>query len=263
MIIPTELSPINLVEISSQNNFCGYYVLARRIINDHNFSVILDKFNQFYQTDWYFDELVEVVSKMHSEQADILLGLVIQHHYPFTSTEGRGLSENELVLICETFGYEAVLFCTGCEDYAASVETMLQESAITHKILISFDPPKGEAILGHYNLIEPNDEIFAMDISRRDPTYQAIYMIDNQGGDKFIDNIKKSVADIKPHWVNEQKNQQIQNDKSLAWKLAIADYRAINLRFFKNQPLVRHVERTQIIELQHKEIEYYNRLLAR
>lgn len=225
--------------------------------------MILDKFNQFYQTDWYFDELVEVVSKMHSEQADIMLGLVIQHHYPFSSTEGAGLSENELMLICEAFGYEPVIFLEDDENYVNSVLITLREPTTTHKILISFDPPKGEAILGHYNLIEPNEEIFAMDISRRDPTYQAIYMIDNQGGDKFIDNIKKSVTDIKPHWVNEQKNQQIQNDKNLAWKLAIADYRAINLRFFKNQPLVRHVERTQIIELQHKEIEYYNRLLAR
>lgn len=253
----------NLIKISSQNNFCGYCALARRIINDRNFSVILDKFNQFYQMDWYFDELVEVVGKMHSEQADIMLGLVIQHHHPFSSTEGTGLSANELALICETFGYEAVLFLTDREDYADSVEKMLQEPATTRKILISFDPPKGETILGHYNLIEPNDEIFAKGMSQRDPTYQGVYTINNQGGDKFIDNIKRSVAEIKPRWANELKSQQIQHDKNLAWELAIADVQAKNLRFFKNQPSVTDAERSQIVELQRIEIEYYNSLLPR
>ncbi len=238
-------------------------MLARRIINDNNFSVILDKFNQFYQVDWYFDELVEVVGKMHPEQADIMLGLVIQHHYPSSSTERTSLSENGPALICEAFGYESVIFLADCEDYAGSVETTLQEPTTTNKILISFDPPKNEATIGHYNLIEPHDETFAMDMSRRDPTYQGIYTINNQGGKKFIDNIKESVAEIKPNWTNELKNQQIQYDKSLAWELAIADVRAKNLRFFKNQPIVTNEERSQITELQRKEIEYYNSLLSR
>lgn len=253
----------NLIEVSSQNNFCGYYVLARQIINDGNFSVILDQFNQFYQTDWYFDELVEVVSKMHSEQADIMLGLVIQHHYPFSSIEGAGLAENELDLICETFGYKAVFLLADCEDYASSVKTTVQESVTIPQILISFDSPKGETILGHYNLIEPNDEIFAMDISCRGPTYQGIYTIDNQGGDKFIDNIKKSVANIKPKWSDKKKEQRIKNNEKLAWELAIAEVRVKNLPFFKNQTVVTDAERSQIIELQRKEIEYYNSLLPR
>lgn len=263
MMQASEQQSINLIEIPSQNNFCGYYALARRIINDKNFAVILDQFNQFYQTNWYFDELVEVVDKMHPEQAEIMLGLVIQHLYPLSSVEGTGLSEDELELICERFGYEPVIFVEDDEDYVNSVQTTLGEPTTTHKILISFDPPISETTIGHYRLIEPNDEIFARDMSLRHPNYQGIYTINNQGGEKFIDNIKASVADIKPKWANELKSQQIQNDKRLAWGLAIEDVRAINLRFFKNQTLVRDVERTQIIELQRKEIEYYNSLLTK
>ncbi len=262
MVISAELSPINLIEISSQNNFCGFYALARRIINDKNFAVILDKFNQVYHTNWYFDELVEVLDKMHPEQAEIMLGLVIQHHYPFSSTEGIGLSKNELALICEAFGYEVVL--KDFEDYVSSVGTTLQEPATTNKILISFDPPKGEATIGHYNLIEPNDETFVRGASLRDPSYEGhLYSINNCGGEKFIDNIKASVAEIKPNWPNELKNQQIQCDRKLAWELATADIQAKNSRFFKNQPKLRDGQRSQIIELQRNEIEYYNSLLSR
>lgn len=260
MLDSLEFNRINIINISTQNNFCGYYALARRIINDKNFTVILDKFNQFYQTNWYCDQLVEVVTNMHPEQADIMLGLVIQHYYSLSSLEGIGLSNNDLNVICKELGYEPVIFLADNEDYASSVEKTLQES-LTNKILI-FDKPSGQADIGHYNLIEPDDEIFAMDLSRRDPTYQGIYTINNQGDEKFIDNIKASVAEIKPNWTNELKNQQIQDDKNLAWKLAFQDVQLKNLGFFKDQHTVTDLE-TQIIDLQRKEIEYYNNLLSR
>lgn len=257
MLESNQQSPINLINVSTQNNFCGYYVLARRIINDNNFAVILDKFNQFYQTNWYFDELVEVVGKMHPEQAEIMLGLVIQHHYPFSSEEGKGLFEHELKLIGKVFGYESIILLADYEDYAGSVETTLLKPATINRILISFEPPKGESTIGHYNLIEPDDEIFAMDMSRRDPTYQGVYTINNQGGEQFIDNIKESVAEIKPTWTDKKKQQLLKDDEKLAWECAIADARAENLTFFKN-PRTDLEIKTRLVELQHTEIEYYN-----
>ncbi|TLY47435.1 MAG: hypothetical protein E6K54_05930 [Gammaproteobacteria bacterium] len=250
-------SPINLINVSTQNNFCGYYALARRIINDNNFAVILDKFNQFYQTNWYFDELVEVLGKMHPEQAEIMLGLVIQHHYPLSSEEGTGLPTEDLQPICQALGYNPTFYFADSKDYLDSIQTALHGSLAPNEILISFNPPKGEATIGHYNLIEPDDEIFAMDMSRRDPLYQGVYTINNQGGDKFIDNIKESVAEIKPTWADKKKEQLLKDDEKLAWECAIADARAENLTFFKN-PRTDLEIKTRLVELQHIELEYYN-----
>lgn len=247
-----------LIEVSSQNNFCGYYVLARRIINDNNLAVILDQFNQFYQTDWYFDELVEVVNKMHPEQAEIMLGLVIHHDYPFFSAETRGLTTEELKSVCNAFGYNPSIFVAGCEGYTESIKTMLEAQSTTNKILISFDPPKGKATMGHYNVIEPDCNKFIMDASLRNPSCEEhSYSINNCGGKRFIDNIKKSVAEIKPKWTDKKKEQRVKNDEKLAWKLAIKDARAENLPFFK-KPCIEVEEKTLLIELQRKEIEYYN-----
>lgn len=46
MTNPIKITKNNLINVSTQNNFCGYYALARRLINDDNFAVILEKFNQ-------------------------------------------------------------------------------------------------------------------------------------------------------------------------------------------------------------------------
>lgn len=260
MIDSFELNRINIINISTQNNFCGYYALARRIINDNNFAVILDKFNQFYQTNWYCDQLVEVVANMHPEQADIMLGLVVHSVYPLDTKEG--LSFDDLEAIYKLFKYNISLFLEDFSCILDSSKDATREQLAFKKISILYEAPKGEATIGHYNLIEPDDGIFAMDLSRRDPTYQGIYTINNQGGAQFIDNIKKSVAEIKPNWTNELKNQQVQEDKNLAWELAIADIRAKNLRFFKDQHTVTDIEKTQIIDMQRKEIEFYKSLLS-
>jgi hypothetical protein len=247
-----ELPVINL---STQNNFCGYYALARRIINDKNFAVILDKFNWFYQTDWYFDELVEVVSKMHPDQADIMIGLVIQHHYPFSSVDAKGLSIDEVESICEKFGYNPVIFYSNFPNYADSVKSALKKPS-PNEILISYSETDSETeSIGHFNLIEPNKEIYK---ELRDPTYDGhTYSIDNQGGKKFTDNIRDSVKKIQPKWPNKQIHQQIQDDKQFALNLAKDVFLSKNT-FFKNQVPTE----TQIIEHQRELIADCNNLLS-
>lgn len=271
-----ENSAENLINVSTQNNFCGYYVLARRIINDDNFSVILEEFNQFYQTNWYPDQLAEVVENMHPEQADILLGLVIHHQYSPTTGERGGLFEDELESICDAFGYNPSSFSAGFEGLHDSVTNELQDQSDPKKILILFDRPKGSSTIGHYYLIEP-DKAKVTDYKEKcSPDVEHTYAINNEGGDTeaFIKNIQESVANIKPNWTSELKDRQIQQDELFALQLIADDRRRFNdpclnqqasikhSSFFKENPIsITEQEETEVIELQRKEIEHYNNLL--
>ncbi len=67
----------HLINVPSKGHLCGYYALARRIINDSHFAVIVKQFNQFYQTNWDEAHLAEVLKDMPPQQADTLLGLLI------------------------------------------------------------------------------------------------------------------------------------------------------------------------------------------
>jgi|APFre7841882793_1041355.scaffolds.fasta_scaffold118659_1 hypothetical protein len=87
----------NFIDVSSKNNFCGYYVLARRLINDNNCSILLNAFNQFYQVNWDNGQLDQVLDNMHPAQAEIMLGLVLKAE-DSKNTEKRhlGLDIHEL-----------------------------------------------------------------------------------------------------------------------------------------------------------------------
>ncbi|MGC1853911.1 MAG: hypothetical protein WA659_00835 [Candidatus Aquirickettsiella sp.] len=261
----TKFSTENLINVSTQNNFCGYYVLARRIINDANFAVILEKFNQFYQTNWYSEQLAEVMKNMHPEQAEIMLGLVIHDQFLDSSGDENGLLTEELKSICEAFGYDSSIFFTYYEGYADSIDSAFQDQSGHKKILILFDPPKGEDTLGHYSLIELDKEKVALDASLRDPSWEGhIYTINNEGGETqtFINNIKKSVAEIKPNWAFELKNKQIQQDEIVAWKLAAEEAHLAGLTFFTNKDIIKDEVKSRIIELQEIEFEYYKEKLT-
>ncbi|WP_342219452.1 hypothetical protein [Rickettsiella endosymbiont of Miltochrista miniata] len=240
----------NLINVSTQNNFCGYYVLARRIINDANFAVILDKFNQFYQTNWYPDQLAEVVENMHPQQADIMLGLVIHHQHSPSLGKGRGLFEDELELLCEAFGYNPSIISAGFEGLRDSVMNELQDQSDSRKILILFDRPKGNATIGHYYLIEPDATKVTDYKEKCSPDVDHAYEINNCGGIDFVENIKKSVAKIKPNWTLELKNQQIQEDEIFAWKLAAEEARRAGLTFFTSERTISNEEKTRLEQLQ-------------
>lgn len=272
----TEFNTENLINVSTQNNFCGYYVLARRIINDNNFAVILDKFNQFYQTNWYPDQLAEVVENMHPEQADIMLGLVIYHQHPLSSGIGRGLSGKELESLCQAFGYVPSILLADQDGFLNSVNTELQTQSGNKKILISDRPLGGDLTMGHYDLIEPDGAKVTDYKEKCSPDVEHTYAINNEGGDTeaFIKNIQESVANIKPNWTSELKDRQIQQDELFALQLIADDRRRFNdpclnqhasikhFSFFKENPIsITEQEETEVIELQRKEIEHYNNLL--
>ncbi len=246
-----EFGPENLINVSTQNNFCGYYVLARRIINDANFAVILDKFNQFYQTNWYPDQLAEVVENMHPEQADIMLGLVVHHQHSPSSEEGGGLLTEELKPICKAFGYDSSIFFAGSEGCSDSIKSALQDQSDSRKILILSDPPKGNATIGHYDLIEPDADKVADYKEKCSPDAEHTYAINNEGGDTeaFIKNIQESVANIKPNWTPELKNQQIQEDEIFAWKLAAEE---AGLTFFTSERTISNEEKNRLGQLQNE-----------
>lgn len=91
----------NLINVSTQNNFCGYYVLARRIIHDDHFSPELIRlFNQFYSMSWDKGKLATVLNNMHPAQAEVMLGLVLRHKYAL-ATVNEGLEPYELNELCK------------------------------------------------------------------------------------------------------------------------------------------------------------------
>lgn len=269
----TEFSAENLINVSTQNNFCGYYVLARRIINDNNFAVITEKFNQFYQTNWYSEQLARVVESLHPQQADIMLGLVI-----YDELKEETVDTHKFPDLCNDFGYDLSLFeHTKVELPSAGNLDEFAALQAEHgkKIFVLLHRHDSRAI-GHYYLVEP-DESKVTDYKEKCSTdVEHTYAINNEGGDTeaFIKNIQESVANIKPNWTSELKDRQIQQDELFALQLIADDRRRFNdpclnqqasikhFSFFKENPIsITEQEETEVIELQRKEIEHYNNLL--
>ena len=71
------------------------------------------------------------------------------------------------------------------------------------------------------------------------------------------------ITNIKPNWTVELKNCQVQQDDFLAVKFAVGEAQQAGLTFFTNGRATQDEEKTRIIELQRKEIEYYNNLLKK
>ena len=253
-----EYSAENLINVSTQNNFCGYYVLARRIINDDNFAVIRDKFNQFYQTNWYPDQLAEVVENMHPEQADIMLGLVI-----YAMLKEQTVDTHKFPDLCNDFGYDLSLFeHTKVElPFGGNLDEFTPLQAEHGKKIFVLLHRHDRRALGHYYLVEPDVDKVTEYKDKCSPDVEHTYAINNVGGTDFVKNIKESVANIKPNWTLELKNQQIREDEIFAWKLAAEEAPQSCLTFFTSEPTINNKEKTLIKEFQGKEIEYYNNLL--
>jgi hypothetical protein len=261
----------NLIIVSTQNNLCGCCVIARRIINDGNYGVILPIFNPFYKTNWYPEQLAEVVENMHSQQADILLGSVIQNQLlrllKRLPEEGKdGMHSEELQTICNYFKYDASIFQAGLEGCSSSIKAELQRQSGSNKILILFDSTKEEATLGHYNLIEP-DVAKAADYAKKcSPDIHHLYEIDNSGGRDFIENVKESVAGIKPKWTTELQKRQTDEDESFAFQLIASDQKSNDqtpvlkhFSFFKENPInITEEQKAEIIKFQRERIEHFN-----
>lgn len=253
-----EYSAKNLINVSTQNNFCGYYVLARRIINDDNFAVILEEFNQFYQTNWYHDQLAEVVENMHPEQADIMLGLVI-----YDKLKEETVDTHKFPDLCNDFGYDLSLFeHTKVElPSAGNLDEFTPLQAEHEKKIFVLLHRHDRRALGHYYLVEPDVDKVIEYKEKCSPDVEHTYAINNVGGIDFVKNIKESVVAIKPKWTDQEKKIQIQEDELCAWKLAIEEAQQAGLTFFTSEPTISNEEKTLIKELQGKEIEYYNNLL--
>lgn len=247
MSVSTEFSKGNLINVSTQNNFCGYYVLARRIINDDNFVMILDHFNQFYQTNWYPDQLAEVIKNMHPQQADIMLGLVI-----YDKLKKETVDTHRFQDLCNDFGYDLSLF-QYAEVELASIFNLAEFAPLQDKqqgkIFVLLHLPKGDAI-GHYHLLEPDADKVTEYKQKCSPDVDHAYEINNCGGIDFVENIKKSVTEIKPNWTLELKNRQIQEDKIFAWKLAAEEARRAGLTFFTSEHTISNEEKTHLRQLQ-------------
>lgn len=266
----TEFNTKNLINVSTQNNFCGYYVLARRLINDDNFAVILEKFNQFYQTNWSHQQLSRVLRNMHPEQAEIMLGLVIYNQYPIA---GQAVDSHQLINICSDFNYNLYLSqSTEAELPSVVGVTQLHDQPNHKEIFVLLRYSGDNTILGHYYLIEPDEVKLAKDASLRDPSYEGhTYAINNQGGDTqtFIYNIQESVAQINQIGMFDQENQQIQEDKEFALQLAAYDRRSNDrasikhFSFFKENPIsVTEQEKAEILKFQEDKIKYFNDLIS-
>jgi hypothetical protein len=245
----------NLINVSTQNNFCAYYVLARRIINDNNWNSILNKFNQFYQTDWNSDQLASVSDNMHPAHAELMIGLVLETQGP-KKRDNQGLDPFELGELCGTFGYHLSVLQQEQlpNNLKESSFISFQENSQNNKeIFVFFHPPLDTSALGHYYLFEPNDMKAALDVSVRDSLQEYIYSINNEGSNTeiFIKNIKQSVASINkqinPSFVDDsklsmvkpllseslspvakslnidKKTLQIKDDKYYAWQLALEE----------------------------------------
>jgi len=229
----TPIEKKNIIDVSTQNNFCAYYALARRIIFDDNFEAgdLLSEFNQFYKTSWDKKQLAKLLKEMHPVQADILLGLVIHKIYKAHEldsggngldgdklVDGNGLSNERLRTLCGQFGYALVL------SYSANVENV--ENAVTvenldarvdgsnkKEIEVLFTHPEGASI-GHYSLVERNEENAAT-YAEQQKNFEGgfEYRINNVGADiaEFINNIKNSVKAI------------IIDDEIVAWKIALEE----------------------------------------
>jgi hypothetical protein len=261
----------NLIDVSAQNNFCGYHVLARRIIHDDNFAVILEKFNQFYQTNWYRDQLAEVVENMHPKQADTMLGLVIQDQRKL----GQNLDLYSMSDVYDDFGYDVSVLQINSPELTPEPTAdfvPLKESNPAHKrVFVVFQNPvdfghdfeNPQPVVGHYYLFETAANKLDEYTGKCSPDIKHAYEINNSGGKDFIENIKKSVAEIKPNWTIELKKQQIQQDEDLALQLAAEEAQPRGLTFFTNGRTIKDEVKTRIIELQKQEIEYCNNLLKK
>ena len=234
----------NFIDVSTQNKFCGYYVLARRLINDNNCNILLSKFNEFYQTKWDNEQLAQVLDNMHPAQAEVMLGLVLQAQFP---NKNPGLEVSELRELCTKYGYN--LFISQEQllpnNIKLSLFTSFQEYSRDKKeILVFFKTAVDVSELGHYYLVEPNNEKAARDARVRGTTQDAFtYTINNQGSNPeiFIENIKQSVTSINQQLATilssematldnlyvDKEISQIEHDEKFAWETALEEAKNI------------------------------------
>lgn len=271
----------NLINVATQNNFCGYYALARRIINDKNFGTeLLDKFNVFYKIHWKKGQLAEVLKNMYPAQADALLGIVFYEQRKLEAAN-KGLYIDELSIICKNVGYDLYSYMrenpNDLSDINLADFTSLSPLGLK-KIYVLFDKkdPK-ENFFTHYYLLEPDDIKATHDASQRENLNLSeksyLYTINNTGSntEEFIQNITLSVTNIDQQ-INPKMdpNKLLQQDERFAWLLAIEEIESLKLKktlfnfkrqlhFFQEEfcSQLASEEKKYVCELQKREFEFY------
>lgn len=166
--------------------------------------------------------------------------------------------------LCNDFGYDLSLFQhteVELSSFANAEFAPLQDKQ-QKKIFVLLHLPKSETV-GHYHLLELDANKVTDYEQKCSPDVKHAYEINNSGGKDFIENIKKSVAEIKPNWTIALKNRQIQEDEIFSWKLAAKEVQLKGSSFFTNGRTIKDEVKTRIIELQKQEMEYCNNLLKK